>query len=325
MKIFVTMVAIGMVLVVSELMGVATGPGQNGSDPNNFQRVFVIMMENSSYERLMSNPNAQWINAAASMYGVATKYYGVSHPSQPNYIAATSGATHGVHDDHDVTITGQNLVDQLETAGKRWRDYQQSLSLCSGNKLASVCGDQLYARKHNPFVSYLDVQTNPARMANVVDLSTLDNDLNTGNVADFSWISPDQCHDMHGRRAPKSDPCSFYNRSQLIAAGDSFLKTWVGKIMASKAWTGNSVIFVTWDESDHQSKENTHGCCNANPGGGHVLTLVIPHSNPGPRRSSVAYNHYSLLATIQDGWDLGCLANTCDIRNVPRMTDFLNH
>jgi phosphatidylinositol-3-phosphatase len=98
--------------------------------------------------------------------------------------------------------------------------------------------------------------------------------------------------------------------------------------MNSKAWTGNSVIFITWDESDFtgtgaEGFGDISGCCDspAGAGGGHVLTIAISHSDRTPRVSSVAYNHYSMLATIQDGWQLGCLGFTCDTANVVPMSD----
>ena len=292
-------------------------------DLKNYQHVFVIMMENTGYNALIGNPNAPWINEAAGKYGLATKYFGVSHPSQPNYIAATSGSTHGVVNDNDTTINVPNIVDQLESNGKTWKAYMQSYSLCLGNALAHACGDQLYERKHNPFISYADVQTNPTRVAKIVDLSQLNTDLAAGNVPDYVWISPDQCHDMHGRST--AGACNFGNVQGLISTGDTFLKNTVGSIMSSSAWTGNSAIFITWDESDFTNTGpsgfgDTSGCCEANPGGGHVVTIVISHSDHSARTSAVSYNHYSMLRTIQDGWQLGCLAFTCS-SDVPAMSD----
>ncbi|HET7467210.1 MAG TPA: alkaline phosphatase family protein [Candidatus Dormibacteraeota bacterium] len=295
----------------------------NRSDLKNFQHVFVIMMENTRYTQLIGdNADAPFINSLAGTVGLATNYHGVSHPSQPNYIAATSGSTNTVADDNDTTIDVPNIVDQLEASGRTWKGYMQSMSLCT-TKLDHACGNQLYERKHNPFVSYADVQNNPARMANLVDFSQLSADLASGNTPDYSWISPDQCNDMHGRFAPASDPCNFTNNEPaLIAAGDSFLQSTVGMIESSSAWNGNSVIFITWDETDFPFVDTT-GCCDANPGGGHVLTLVISHSDHTARTSSVAYNHYSMLATIEQGWQLGCLANTCDSANVQPMSDLV--
>jgi hypothetical protein len=132
---------------------------------------------------------------------------------------------------------------------------------------------------------------------------------------------------MHGRAAPASDPCNFTNNEPaLISAGDTFLKNTVGAIMSSSAWTGNSAIFIAWDESEFTGGGfggfgDDSGCCHSvtGQGGGHVATLVISHSNHSAVTSGVSYNHYSLLRTIQDGWQLGCLAFTCDTANVPAM------
>ena len=97
----------------------------------NFQHVFIIMMENTSYSSLIGNPNAPWINSAAATYGFATNYFGVTHPSQPNYIAATSGSTNGVTSDNDITINVPNIVDQIEGSGRTWKAYMQSYALCT--------------------------------------------------------------------------------------------------------------------------------------------------------------------------------------------------
>ena len=305
---------------LSGIVGSATTK-DNRSDLKNFQHVFVIMMENTGYTNLIGNPNAPWINSTAAQFGLATQYTGVSHPSQPNYIAATSGSTNGVLDDKDVTIDVPNIVDQVEAGGRTWKAYMQSMSLCT-TKLQHACGNQLYERKHNPFVSYQDVQSSAARMANIVDFGQLDSDLASGDVANYIWISPDQCNDMHGRGGPSTDPCNFGNIPGLIATGDAFLFSTVSKIMASPAWNGNSVIFVTWDESDFPFAD-VSGCCDAVPGGGHVVTLVISHSDHAARTSSLAYNHYSMLATIEQGWQIGCLAFTCDSANVTPMSDLV--
>ena len=170
----------------------------------NYQHVFVIMMENTSYTSLIGNANAPFINSAAATFGLATNYDGVAHPSQPNYIAATSGSTNTVVDDNDITIDVTNVVDQLETHRKTWKAYMQSLSLCDGDLLAHSCGNQLYERKHNPFVSYLDVQTNPSRLANIVDFAQFSTDLANNAVPNFVWIaliSATTCTDAPASRA----------------------------------------------------------------------------------------------------------------------------
>ena len=321
----VTRIGISVVVALALMVPLAASAQTNVSNAKlkNFQHVFIIMMENTGYKSLIGNSNAPWINFAAKTYGLATNYTGVSHPSQPNYIAATSGALNGVFNDNDITIDVPNIVDQIEGSGRTWKAYMQSFSLCS-KPTDHACGNQLYERKHNPFISYKDVQTNPVRVAKIVDFSQFSTDLANNSVPAYSWISPDQCHDMHGRAATPSDPCDFSQVQSLIATGDTFLSQTVSAIMNSRAWTGNSVIFITWDESDFPFSD-VSGCCDAVPGagGGHVVTLTISHSDHSARTSSVAYNHYSMLSTIEQGWSLGCLAFTCDTANVPAMSDLV--
>jgi transcriptional regulator of nitric oxide reductase len=106
------------VVAVALTMTVAAAGDGGRSDLKNFQHVWVVMMENTGYDALIGNPNAPWINQAARTYGLSTNSYGVAHPSQPNYVANTSGSTNGVLNDNDITISVPNIVDQLAGAGK---------------------------------------------------------------------------------------------------------------------------------------------------------------------------------------------------------------
>jgi phosphatidylinositol-3-phosphatase len=328
MKKFSVLAAVVLGVVVAVTSASASAPRKN---LKNFQHVWVVMMENTSDHSLIRNTNAPYTNQLATTVGYAKSYFGVTHPSQPNYVAITSGSTNGVADDNDHVINATNIVDQLDAHGKTWRDYQESLSTCNGNKLAHSCGgpgNQLYERKHNPFVSYTDVASSPSRMANVVDLDQLHSDLWSGNAPDYNFIAPNQCHDMHGIADTHANPCDFSNEPSIIQLGDTFLKGLVSEITSSPAWNGNSAIFITWDESDFTNSGpfgfgDTSGCCDANPGGGHVLGLVLSHSDHTARTSDAAYNHYSVLSTIENGWNLGCLSNTCDTTNVTPMSDLV--
>lgn len=295
-------------------------PTSEAGTPQSYQHVFLIMMENTGYNSLIGNTNAPWLNTVARTYTVMTHAYAEAHPSQPNYLAITSGATQGVQSDATVTVHAHNLVDQLEARGKSWKAYMQSLSAHGNiNKLATSMGD--YARKHNPFVSYADIQRSPARMARIVDFNQFATDLANRAVPDFAWISPDVCHDMHGRATLNpGDPCG--SAQGAIRLGDNFLRSTVAEIMQSSSWTGNSLILITWDEDD-TSSDTSSGCCTANPGGGHILTLAIQHGQRAPRSISTPVNHYSLLATLEESWQLGCLGATCDTAQVQPVRELL--
>jgi hypothetical protein len=105
----------------------------------------------------------------------------------------------------------------------------------------------------------------------------------------------------------------------LFQMGDAYVASTVTAIMNAPVWQrGNNAIVVTWDEDDFQT--SNLGCCDANPGGGHVATIVITNHGSRGITDDTAFNHYSLLATIQTAFGLGCLQNTCDTTNVKPMT-----
>ena len=55
------------------------------------------------------------------------------------------------------------------------------------------------------------------------------------------------------------------------------------------------------------------GCCGANPGGGHVVTIVIRNHGAGAHVvDNTAYNHYALLRTMEAAFRLPCLAHARD-------------
>ena len=354
------LIALGAVAAALVLAG-GTAASQPRNDVKNYQHVFVIMMENTGYQALVGNPNAPWINQAIAKYGVATNYYGVTHPSQPNYIAATSGATNGVNDDNDITVDVPNIVDQLESHGLTWDAYMEGID--PADKLAPTAPGAvgLYAIKHDPFALMTDIRGDAARMAHIKPYEDLASDLASGTVGNFVWISPDQCDDMHGGvfvQIPgrPETPCPYGDAVNNDAAdvslqhkADDFVRRTVQAIMASPAWTQNSAIFVTADENDFDATnptvgdwEDASGCCDSpyvaagdpriSPdwpggvyGGGLVPAILITTHSHHPFVDSTPYNHYSLLATVEKMWKLGYLQNAGDRANVPTMDALFAH
>ena len=90
-------------------------------------RVYVIVLENKAYDRIVGGADAPFMNGLIARYGLADAYQAVAHPSQPNYLALVSGSTQAVHDNylHDVTVP--TLFDQLEQAGRSWRVYAENV------------------------------------------------------------------------------------------------------------------------------------------------------------------------------------------------------
>lgn len=254
-----------------------------------FKHIFVIVMENKDYSRIIGSDQAPYMSALAQQHGVASNSYGIRHPSLPNYLAITGGDTFGITSNcTDCFVNQPNLVDQLEASGKSWKAYMESMP--------SPCfvGDAvpLYKQKHNPFIYYDNIRTNPARCNKIVPFTQFTADIKANALPDFVWITPNMCSDMHD--------CP-------VSAGDIWLKTWVPQILASPAWKDQGVLFITFDEGT-----GTSGCCG-NAAGGRIATLVLsPLGRPG-FTSEVPYTHYSLLRTIETAWKLPLMGQAdCD-------------
>lgn len=163
----------------------------------------------------------------------------------------------------------------------------------------------LYASKHNGFLNFTGVQSSPAEMQKLVPIEQLTTDLAGDHVPSFSFIVPDQCHDMHGTT---SCPDATAN----VKVADAYLAQLVKAITTSRAWQASqSAIVITWDEGG-----DTAGCCDANPGGGQIYTAVVTNHGPRGLVYSTPSNHYSMLAALQQVFRLGCLQHTCDTANV---------
>lgn len=327
--------------------------------------VFVIMMENTSFSDLLnpSNANTSYIRNLASSYGLETNYFGVTHTSLPNYIASTSGSTWQSNTDDPKQaplFNHQNIVDEMETAKVSWKGYMESLPFAgdladygSYTGTPSSPGNALYVRKHDPFLMYPDVYDNPRRAQKVVPLSQLNSDLASGNVPEFSWISPNVCNDMHGMSGstcPYASTSNPANQEKLYSNGNAFVKKWVTTIMKSRAWTGNSTIFITWDEGSYSSvapyqpldlrggpdsprlpsppvnsSTGSGGDLAGSTiyGGGHVPMIVVSRLGARSVTSSSWSDHYSLLRTIEENFNLPFLGYSGDSVQVHSLAGLL--
>lgn len=275
----------------------ASTPGQLPA----FKHIFEIVMENKDYEEIIGNAHMPYINGLAKQYGLATNYYGIRHPSLPNYMALTGGSTFGISSDcNDCFVDAPNLADQIEASGRSWKAYIESMPE------PCFLGDSppLYRQKHNPFIYYNSVRKDPARCGKTVPLTQLDSDLRAHALPDFVWITPNMCDDSHDCGSD---------------VGDTWLSTWVPKILESPEWRDGGVLFITYDEG-YSKKLVSRSCCVEGKGG-HVATLVLsPLGKPG-YQSAIGYDHYSLLRTIEDAWgmpELGGASCAC----APPMSDF---
>ncbi|HEX7602712.1 MAG TPA: alkaline phosphatase family protein, partial [Polyangiaceae bacterium] len=275
-----------------------------------FSHVFVIVMENFSLSTLqtaMSSNGAPNLKAMASKYATGSDYHGVAHPSLPNYIALTSGDTQGIACDCKAVsgpgdcasfidcslgncpcanLPAMHLGDQLEIAQKSWMDFGEGMGTpCNLTDNAAT----KYAVRHVPFLYYDNVEANAARCnAHVVDFSAFD----PNSAANFNFIAPNLTNDMHDPSLlPPAGP-------QNILNGDMWIGPQVDAIMASMAYTKGGLLVVVWDEDDGSGGllKNTD-----DPIG---IFVMSPYAKSPGFVSAVKADHYSLLATIEDGLGL---------------------
>jgi hypothetical protein len=285
------------------------GPSGRPVVPN-FSHVFIIVMENKEYNQIIGSPQAPYLNQLARTYAVAGRYYGIRHPSLPNYLALISGSTQGMTwDCPDCSFDAPNLVDQLTAHRRTWTAYLEGLpEPCYNGPFAGSLLDYVrglgYVRRHNPFMYFNDIADNPARCQDVVPFSRFAADLSQNRVSDFVWITPDLSHDMH---------------TGTIQQGDSWLAITVPKILQSAAWREGGVLFITWDEG------TTDATCCGDAAGGRVPTLVISAEGKRDYVSPVPYTHYSLLRTVEAAWQLGYLGHAADPGSRPLADFFATH
>ena len=338
----------------------ATARDGDGGHQVQLDRAFVIVLENHSEHSVIGDVNTPFISSLAQQYGLAANYFGVTHPSEPNYVAMISGSNWFTNNDNPANrFDHTNLVDELEAAHISWGAYMEALPADPLADFAPSAADPLYASKHNPFALFTDIRSDPARVANIKPYTDLAGDLNSPHAPRFVFITPDQCNDMHGGvnhaiAGHPETPCPFNstnndpNDVRLKQNADAFVHGAVTTIMSSRAWTRHSAIFIIADEGDFTGNavnggwDSPAGCCDSpvlpagDPdisaqwpgglyGGALVPAVIIDPSGPRHFVSNVDYNHYSLLRTIEDDWNLGELAFTSDHAQVSTMNEFLTH
>ena len=337
------------------------------------KHVILIMMENHGTDTLFGNKqDAPFLNELIAQKGVryATQYYGVTHPSLPNYLALIAGDDMGIHDDckagadvkckpdefvpdaeegamagHMLTddedkraaetahlFPGKTLTDQLDEAKVSWKVYMQGLPAdqktaefapldASGKVVA-----KLYAQKHNPFVYFSSFANDPGRMAKLLPDDGFAADLK-GDLARFTWISPDQCHDMHGISASSAAaigaPDCGYPKSGLdhsvIRLGDQYLRETVEAIRAAPVWKEDTAIVIVWDEDDYAGASGIKGSPIGRDGvilgGSRAPLIVVTNRDEPARKLDTPFNHYNLLATLEAAYGVECLGHACEAKD----------
>jgi phospholipase C len=240
-------------------------------------------MENHSFSNIIGNKSqAPYINWLAASCGLATNYHNTTHPSLPNYLAATSGLAQRslpatTYLDCSPSVICDMTVGSIFGQGETWKAYEESMP---SNCDTSSSGE--YSVSHNPAPYYTSLSGCASRDVPYPQLAT---DLAGNALPAFSFITPNLIDDMH---------------NGTIAQGDAWLARNLPAILNSRPYqAGTTAVFITWDEGsggypieDCDDLTTTDASC-------HVATIVISPSTPAGTTSGTFFSHYSLLATTE--------------------------
>ena len=268
--------------VAALVLQTACGGGSSSVPPGTGKipvvaHVFVLVEENHSYGSVIGNSAMPYTNSLAQKYALATQYYANRHNSLPNYFMLTVGDLVTTDDLYTGTVTEDNVVRALTSAGKTWKVYAESLPQPGFTAAANAP----YARDHNPFTYFSDVLNSSSQTANIVPFTQLATDVQNGTLPGYAMIVPDLSNDGHdcpGEAANCTD-------TQKLSTIDDWVKNNVGPLINSSAFQ-NSVLIYTWDEGDVNDMANQ---------GGHVATILVSPKVRTGFQSKTMYQHQSAL------------------------------
>jgi hypothetical protein len=93
------------------------GEGPVPQGISRLDHIFVIMMENHTYQQIVDNPTMPFINGLINSgeAHLATNYFAVGHPSLTNYLEVVGGSNFGVRSDNSPDWHNHGCLPNLQT------------------------------------------------------------------------------------------------------------------------------------------------------------------------------------------------------------------
>ena len=160
-----------------------------GVDGRSLDHVFMVYMENKGFTEVVGSPNAPYLNSLINTYGFGTNYFGLTHPSDPNYYPIIGGSDFGFNWHCPAAASPPpTLVDNIEAAGLNWAGY------------AEGGGGYLDPTDRLPFLAFSDIFNDPARVeSHIFDISQMGVDLNNPATApNYVWFAANDEFNMEG-------------------------------------------------------------------------------------------------------------------------------
>jgi phosphatidylinositol-3-phosphatase len=292
-----------------------------------YGHIVVIMDENLSVPQWQATPDSPYTRRLATRCRLLANAAGETHPSFPNYMAVMSG-TFPTPACLGCSSSADNLFHQLEAAGRGWRDYNQGMPAnCSANTAAAV----QYRSNHNPAFWFTDLGSvgsggdGSCATKDVPLEPNFFDDAAANELKAFTWIAPDDCHNMHWR-SPVCETETGGTKADRIAIGDAVIKQVVTTIAATPDYrAGKTLIVVTWDEANEgsvQAQGNWGIDCSdptvfaADEATCRVTTILVAARLPSGPVTRV-FGHDSLEKSIARNFGLAPLAGANRVTGAP--------
>jgi hypothetical protein len=239
-----------------------------------FRRIIMVVLENTNYSEAVKQP---FLKSLMQKGATLTNLRAITHPSQPNYVAMVAGSTIGVRGNEKVNLNTRHIGDLLEEAKLDWRVYAEDFP---GNCFLGM-EHKNYARRHVPFISFLNVQSSPQRCAKIRPVEDFDKDAEANQLPEYSFYVPNVRNDGHDTG---------------VTFADSWLSQKFGALLKDSRKMDGTLFVVTFDEGEPPLDE-----------GNKVLTIFVgPMVQEGATNNKLL-NFYSLLRLMEDNFGLGTL------------------
>jgi len=270
--------------------------------PTPIQHVFTIVLENAGLSDALGAP---YLKQLYNTYAGANHYYGVCHPSAPNYIAMTSGAKYQCGSDAVNQYFQNNIADLVTGKGETWNAYMESMPFpCDPGWAFNGGGQAVYKPGHNPFLYYSDLGSLGSKSGSCYQHDLPLSSFNPANTpANYVFISPNMMNDGH---------------NTSVGYASNWLSGYLPKLLA-EPWASSTVFFVVIDEGP---SSDTSGYAGLN--GGHTYLATVSPYSQGVGIYTPNSSPYSLLCTVE--WLMGTGtsgSNECGA-NFPAMKSMFN-
>lgn len=271
--------------------------------PKHFDHVLIVVLENQDYDSALKN---DLLKSLAQKGAVFTNFSNLYHYSYPNYLALIAGSDFGTHSPQIFSDNQRTFND--DTAHRtvadllNWKNYAEDYPASPASAkpfLGSSKGR--YVRKHVPFLSFRSVQkksfhnvvgvdTHSPDNAFVTDVGSFVADPQTHPLPEYMFYTPNLDDDGHD---PTSNPQEGLKKSADWLR--VFLTTWLH--FNDTTWVPKddqlkrTLVIVTYDESEGDSKPER-------------IYTVFLGAMIKPQEVTAAYDHYSVLRTIEDNFGL---------------------